>query len=244
MSQPRTLFVAACVVAAVGCHDELYHDLDEQTANELVVALHEAGIDAEKTAEDRRGYTVEVPRGATTRAMAALQARGLPRPAVEGFSTAFPGDGLVPSPAEDRARLQYATAQEARRSLLSIDGVLDAHVNLVLPDTRRKTDSAPAKASVVIKWTGSEAPVDERDVKRVVAGGVEGLSVDDVEVLMARAQPRPQPSSLELVTVGPLTVHAAAKSTAQLTLAAFTSAILMLGALLVAVVHRNRATRR
>lgn len=244
MNASRHLILAALLAGSVGCSEGLYHDLDEQTANELVVALHEAGIHADKVEANRRGYTVEVPRGTTVHAMNALQTRGLPRPTVEGFTATFPDDRLVPSPAEERARIQYATAQEVRRSLLSIDGIVDAHVNLVLPENRTRAPQAETRASVVLRWSGDRSPITDDDVRRVVCGGVEGLEPGAVEVLMTQAAAPAQLAPLEQITVGPLALQTGSKGATQAVLATLTSIILLLGALLVALGLRGRRPTR
>ncbi|MGV8664369.1 EscJ/YscJ/HrcJ family type III secretion inner membrane ring protein, partial [Pseudomonas aeruginosa] len=65
----------------------------------------------------------------------------------------IPEDGLLSSPIEERARINYGKDQEISHTLPEIDGVLVARVHVVLTEERiglgRK--SSPASASVYIK---------------------------------------------------------------------------------------------
>lgn len=238
------MLAAACCVVMIGCHEPLYHDLDEPSANRMVVALHEVGVDARKVAMRQGGFTVEIPTGSTPIAVQALDRRGLPRPQIEGFAATYPGDRLVPSPYEERALFQHATAQEVRRSLLTIDGVVDAHVNLVVPSPahRGRPEGEPPKASVVIQRhaDADDSAVTHDELRRLVAHGVADLSEHNVNVLVTHTEKARELPALDLVRVGPLTVPAPQKRLTQLVLAALLSGILLLGLLLVTVVRGGR----
>lgn len=120
-------------------------------------------------------------------AVEVLKRKGYPR---ENFSTlkdVFPKDGLISSPIEERARLNYAKAQEISHTLSEIDGVLVARVHVVLPEERdglgRK--SSPASASVFIKHAADvqlDAYVPQ--IKQLVNNGIEGLSYDRISVVL------------------------------------------------------------
>lgn len=242
----RTL-LAATVLLALGCHNTLYHDLDERSANRMVVALEQSGIDAEKVADERDSerWAVQVPSGAHVEAMHALEGRGLPQPEVHGFDSFYPSEGLVPTASEERVLLQFATAQELRRSLLAIDGVIDGYVNLVLSERRGALGTGepePARASVVVKYdASSEAPLTVEQVKEVIAGGVSGLSADHVSVLLTPARDAVEPlSDPRLVQVGPISVPPGTQNLARLVFGLLTSLILGLAAALILVLVRRR----
>lgn len=244
----RLTFLAALVLVLTGCYDELYHGLEERAANEIVVALEQTGVDAQKVRDeqDAERWMVRVPSGAHVEAMHALESRGLPRPEISGFGTFYPSEGLVPTSSEEQVLLQYATSQELRRSLLAIDGIVDAHVNLVLPDSRRRLGSQPnrpARASVVVKYQAAEKPpVTVENVREVVAGGVDGLDADSVHVLLTPSHETMKPlEEPRLVQVGPLSVPAAAGNLARVVFGLMTSLILGLaGAIVVLLVRRRR----
>lgn len=215
----------------------------------MVVVLRQHGIDASKARDEKdpERWTVRVPSSVQVEAVHALESRGLPRPPVNGFEAYYPGEGLVPTASEEHVLLQYATAQELRRGLLSIDGVIDAHVNLVLPDTRtrraRSKDATDrARASVVLKFDATaDAPVTDVEVRQFVAGGVDHLALEDVTVLMtpARASLRPLEDP-QIVQVGPISVSAGAKTVTQIVFVVLIAMILALAGALAATILRRR----
>jgi type III secretion protein J len=198
--------------AVVGCSAEVYHGLSERQANELVVALEESGIAADKSPDPAGEATwlVSVARGERVRAWQLLESQGLPRPETGGFDEFYPSGGLIPTSGEERVILQYATAEELRKTLLKIDSVVDAQVNLVLPEKPRirleHTKVEPPRASVLVV-TRPEPEVTPEEVRRLVAGGVEGLAAQRVEVVLKTAPvDRAKIGQPDLATVGPVSV--------------------------------------
>jgi type III secretion protein J len=248
------VLVLAMMLGCIGCSAEIYHGLDEPEANEMVVVLEQHGIDADK-ARDPSGdntWLVEVPEGQRVEAWRILEREGLPRPDVEGFGQFYPSGGLIPTASEERVLLQYATAQELQRSLLKIDGVLDAHVNLVMPEKPKiqlsGAETAPPRASVLVKYRARdtdgkalEPPVDTAAVRQLVAGGVEGLEPDAVEVMLTPAHRALAPlKDAELAQVGPVAVKSDNKVVLQGIIGGMFFAILVLSAGIVVLVVRRR----
>lgn len=233
----------------VGCTTELYHGLDEREANEMIVALERHGIQSDKELDprDAEKWVVSVPNGVRVDAWEVLSARGLPRPDVSGFDAFYPRESLVPTADEERILLQYATAQELRETLLSIDTVIDAHVNLVLPEkprVRLSTDTiAPPRASVLVKYRARDdegPPISEADVKAMIAGGVDGLTQDNVTVLSTRADLGKQPvGEIQIASVGPVSVAAASKTALQLLVGGLVALMFALAGALVFVIFRQ-----
>jgi type III secretion protein J len=234
---------------ASGCTEPIYHGLDEKEANEMVVVLEQHGLEAGKEIDPagENTWMVKVPSAARVRAWKVLQVEGLPRPEVSGFSAFYPSGGLVPTASEERVLLQYSTAQELRKTLLAVDAVVAARVNLVLPEKPRvrlqTTVIEPPRASVLIKYHPSQKapPLSEDEVKRLIAGGVEGLSTENVEVIFTRstrsARPLVDPM---LSSVGPVSVAHESKSIFQLLIFGMGLCILLLCAGLTFMVFRNR----
>ena len=246
MNRRHWALLLLATVFLTGCYDQLYHGLSERAANEMLVALQQSGLDADKVRDDRdpEAWVVRVPGGTHVEAIHVLEGRGLPRPEIEGFSAFYPGDGLVPTASEERVLLQYATAQEIRRSLIAIDGVLDAHVNLVLADSSRfgTAPERPARASVVIRYdANAKAPLAASDVQKIVAGGVERLGPDAVQVLLTPSRDASAPlAETRLAQVGPIAVPTSSQTFARVVFAAMTMLILGLGVALVLVLVRRR----
>lgn len=232
-------------LATFGCTAELYHGLSESEANDMIVALDEVGIYGSKE-RDPSGdevFLVKVPSAEKSDAWRALRQQGLPRPDPQGFGAFYPSDGLVPTAGEERVLLQYATAQELRASLLTIDGVLDAHVNLVMPEKARvrlsKDKPEPPRASVVVTHgSDAKAPISEEAVKALVAGGVEGMSPDDVKVMISTISTAPS-GEPRYKQVGPISVAPSNQTLMQMVLGGMVFLIMLLaGAIVFLVVRR------
>ena len=258
MSRARACAMGCVLAAALvvsGCTSEIYHGLGEQEANEIIVALEQSGIEASKQADPAGDglWVVTAPEHARVEAWRVLESQGLPRPAVKGVGEVYPSGGLIPTESEERALLQYTTAQELRRGLLKLDGVVDAHINLVLPKRARVqlpgTVPPKPRASVVLRYQArgegeeASAPVSVEEVKALVSGGVQDLDGADVVVVM-----KPESRSLvplkpaTLAQVGPIAVSSASKGWLQGIVAVLCVIILVLGGLLGFVLTRRTPT--
>lgn len=216
-------------LALAGCGVELEHGLDERQANEVDSVLEAAGIAADKVAEEGQAgrYTVVVPRGEAGRAFAVLEARDLPRRPARGLSDTFSAGTLLPSPVEDRARYAAALGAELERSLEAVPGVVTARVHLALPPDEPLVGEAAharATASVLLKTDGKVALADG-DVRKLVAGAVNGLQAADVAVVVTGGVA--PPGAPPLARVGPLRV-APGSRTLTATLATSGLAVILL----------------
>lgn len=241
----RALLIALCTAllfVLAGCSSEIYHDLEEQSANEMIVALEHHGITAEKVpdvnAEGR--WMLQVSSADRVDAWKVLQAQGLPRPQVKGFDAHYPSSGLIPTSSEERILLQFSTSQELRRTLLTVDRVVDAQVNLVLPEKPRvpmpnQVVEKP-RASVLIKYRPTETiatpPLNDEQVATLVAGGVEALEAAQVKVIQTPEVivPREQIVSPRFAQVGPISVAPQSKTWMQLILGMMSMAVVLMGA--------------
>jgi type III secretion protein J len=88
-------------------------------------------------------------------------------------------------------------AGELTNTLDSINGIVDAHVNVVVPDNGPLLDKSqqnPPTASVLVRYQGNQPPLTEAEVKSLVAKGVEGLTADNVSVVWKRVADKPLPA--------------------------------------------------
>lgn len=233
-----------------GCSTELHHGLSERDANEMVVVLESNGIEAAKEPDPRDPllWMVSVPQAVRVEAWTALSKQGLPRPGVQGFGHFYPRDALVPSSSEERILMQYATAQELRQTLILVDGVVDAQVNLVIPEQPRirlSGEVSPSpRASVLLKvqTLPEEAPpIGEEDVKRLISGAVDRLEMGNVEVLFSSVtNPVPHDTDSKVTRVGPIAVVRSGKFALQAIIGGLFSVILVLvGAVFFLVLRRK-----
>jgi type III secretion protein J len=173
------LFLGACRV-------ELYHNLSESTANELLSALLERGIVAEKVNQGKNGFNVEVDEADQLRALGILRDLGLPKPEYDGLGTVFRKESMMSSPVEEKARLAYALSQEIASSCARLDGVVDARVHVVLSE-RDITSGAvtPASAAVMLRYA-PDTPVSQyvQQIQNMVVQSVPDVAAERVSVLL------------------------------------------------------------
>src|SRR5512133_2592897 len=186
---------AAVLVALVasGCAgEELLHGLAEAQANEVVVALDEAGIAATKEREDGAdaGWIVSVKGRDAGRAQRILAERSLPRARPAGFAEVFSKGSMVPTPTEEHALYLHALGGELARSVESIDGVVEARVHLGLPqpDPLRPGERASPRAAVLVKCRAAACGAVrglDAGIRAIVAGAVDALDPGAVSVVFA-----------------------------------------------------------
>lgn len=184
-----------------GCASrEIASGLDESDAQEIAVVLKENGLEARAervAAQDRNGaatWTVNLKGGSDTAVLAwrVLQENGLPRQKVKGLEEVFSTTGMIPTASEEKARLLMALSGELSRTLKSVQRIVDARVQIVLPENSPlipNDQRNPTTASVLIKYRGAQLPLSEDEVKRLVARGIEGLNPDSVGVVFKRSDP-------------------------------------------------------
>ena len=196
--QFTSLFLVVLLLSA--CNDkELYQDLTELDAHEIIVLLDENGIEAVKQKVIRQNevfYTVTVKPDVLARARSILVKNSLPRRKELGLPGVYKETGMIPTPDEQKARFLLAIKGEIINSLEKIPEIIDADVVLNVP-TQNEFSSEEEKfrrrptASVVIraksKLTGVAA-VTEAKIQQFVSNGVEGLNPRDVTVLISYVQ--------------------------------------------------------
>lgn len=191
----RTLgaLLLAAILFLTGClRSELHTGLSEQEAQEIIVLLKQNGLDAQRAllarGKETPTWTVYVLGGNHNLVLAwrILQENGLPRQKVKGLDEVFSAGGLIPTASEEKAKLLVGLTGEMTRTLNSIGGVVDTRVHVVLPDNNPlldRTQWSPTTASVLIKHRGKEPPLQEAEVKALVAKGVQGLTPEQVAVV-------------------------------------------------------------
>ena len=132
MLRPMLFLLLSLLLLLSGCKVEMYSGLSEDQANQMLSTLLRRGIEAEKQAAGKNGYTLLVDDDQLVRALQVLKENSLPREAFKNLGEVFAGDGMISSTSEVQARMSYALSQELADTLSRIDGVLTARVHVVL----------------------------------------------------------------------------------------------------------------
>lgn len=211
----RAALGLSLLLVLAACKADLYTGLAERDANDIVGALAQEGIPANKVAAGET-FTVAVDKARFPEAVAVLERRGLPGKPNPDIDTLFPDTGLVQSAAQQQARMTYAISQELSRTISEIDGVLSARVHVVLPQSDMLgRDLKPSSASVFIRYSPS-ANVEQyaSQIKLLVANSIEGLLYDNITVVMVPAAPAETATLTgpKLVDVMGVWVHPASKA--------------------------------
>lgn len=189
----RAAATSVFVASLLGCGQqvELMAGLPATEANEIMAALQNAGVAAQKIPAKEGLATVKVNSSDVGRAVEVMREKGLPRERFAGMGQVFKKEGLISSPLEERARYVYALSQELSSTLSQIDGVVLARVHVVLPDRVAVGESVvPSSAAVFIKHQdGHNLDTLQPLVRRLVANSIPGLTPEKVAIVLVGAQP-------------------------------------------------------
>ncbi|PIR17498.1 MAG: hypothetical protein COX62_03575 [Deltaproteobacteria bacterium CG_4_10_14_0_2_um_filter_43_8] len=188
------IFLFIILVFSACKKTDLYHDLSEEEANEMLVVLQKEGVDAVKVKDLRQNevfWTVQVDPKKMNLAQRIISEHHLPRKRELGLSGVYKEKGLIPTPDEQKARYLLALKGEIINSIMKIPEVVDADVVLNIPSQDEFADPKAEKkrpsASVVIKARPSDIPQDvlsESKIQQFVANAVENMNPRNVAVIV------------------------------------------------------------
>lgn len=184
------MLVLAAALAGCSRKVELMGAMPEAEANEVLAALQNAHIDADKTPGKEGNVGVNIAADQVGRAVDLLREKGLPRERFAGMGQVFKKEGLISSPMEERARYLYALSQELGATLTQLDGVIVARVHVVLPERSTTGDpSVPSSAAVFIKHQdGYNLDTVQPQIRRLVTNSIPGLTADKVSIVLVSGQ--------------------------------------------------------
>ncbi len=193
-----------------GCENNMMiiNDINEREANEIIVFLASKGIAAEKitaTSSAPAGttggqkYSISVEAGKATDAMAILNQNGLPRKKGTTLLDLFANTGLMSSAQQETIRYQAGLAEQVANMIRKIDGVIEADVQLSFPPESSNVNIPGAAQTAAKKITAAvyvkhQGILDDPNshlitkIKRLVAGSVAGLDLNDVTVISDRSR--------------------------------------------------------
>ncbi len=201
------IFFLAAIAFLAGCstNQSIVSNLEEREANEIVVFLASKGIVGQKVQMPVSAtagatatvemFSISVDNSQATDAMALLNRYGLPRRQGTNLLTLFAKSGLISSDREETIRYQAGLAEELKNTILKIDGIIDADVQISFPPSEATAlPGAPVPkttAAVYIKHQGiMEDPNSHLEVKikRLLAGSINGLDYENVSVISDRSR--------------------------------------------------------
>jgi type III secretion protein J len=193
-----------------GCETSrvIVNNIPEREANEILVFLGSRGIKADKILSKGGGglaseesvtmWNIAVEEGNMMEAMAILNQNGLPRKQGTNLLALFAKQGLMSSDKEEQIRYQAGLEEQLAGTIRKIDGVIDADVQLSFPSTETAGNATPGTqapqkvtAAVYVKHQGIGDDPNAfltSKIKRLVAGSVSGLDINDVTVISDRAR--------------------------------------------------------
>jgi type III secretion protein J len=198
-ARPIRIAVLVGSLALAACQQELYSNLTEVDANEMMTRLMANGISVEKVAQGKDVFTLQVNSSDILRAMNVLNDGGYPKHRYDGIADLFPKTGLVTSQFEERVRYIHLLEQNMAKTLSTIDGVIAARVHIVLPEAPQLGQPLkPSSAAVFIKHqAGVDLDFFVPQIRRLISSSIEGLEYTAVTVILAEA------SAPKLSVVGP-----------------------------------------
>ena len=192
MTKIARLLLLSAMITLSGCKTDLYTGLSEIEANEMLSILIDHGIQSEKFLNKDGLHNIQVDEQDLSESVQLLKRMGYPKQKFKSMGEIFVKDGMISSPQEESARLNFALSQELSSTISLIDGVVSARVHVVLPEKDSYgNESVKAAASVFIKHTDKlmvENVVPK--VKSLVSNSVEKLEYDQVSVSLFDAQKR------------------------------------------------------
>ena len=190
-----------------GCESsrEIVTQVSEKEANVILVLLESKGVPASKVAAATSAvggqsaaqmYSIMVPEKYSIEAIAYLNQNGFPKEKGTTLLDLFAKQGLMTSDKEETIRYQAGLAQQLTNTILMMDGVIDATVQISFPPEEQgiggeETTQKKITAAVYVKQQGVIDDPNihlENKIKRLISGSVTGLDINDVTVVSDRSR--------------------------------------------------------
>lgn len=201
------------IVSACSSSVQLFTNLSEREANEVYSVLLRAGFPAEKHLQDE-AFVVQVPASMAGEALDLLASKGLPKDRKNSIDEIFPDDSMIASPLQEKARYLYALSQELERTLMTVDGVIEARVHIVLPERTVGVDNlTPSSVAIFIKHNqASPFPAYVSQIRELVVSSIPSMrgrdALENVSIVAIPAEDRIE-EPLALTWFGPLAIKSA-----------------------------------
>lgn len=160
----------------------LYRNLDPAQASPLVQYLRERGVDYRL--EDF-GTTLQVPVDRVDELRIEMAGQDMPFTQGLGFEL-FDEDQLGITDFDRQVKLQRALQEELRRTITSLDAVMQARVHLAIPEPRVFLSERGTPSAAITLTLNAFVPIKEDQVRGIVflvASSVEGLKAENIVII-------------------------------------------------------------
>ena len=175
-------FFRGCASGGGNGYTVIYSDLDLKDAANAIALLKKNSIPYK--IKDQ-GKSISVPKESADQARLSLAEKNLPAGGVVGWEI-FDESKLGATDFDRRIQLIRAISGELSRTIKRIEGVENARVQIVIPETRLfATEAPPVTASVMLRLSPgfSLSPAKINGIVHLVASSVENLQTQNVIVI-------------------------------------------------------------
>ncbi|MEW5919747.1 MAG: flagellar basal-body MS-ring/collar protein FliF [Bacillota bacterium] len=160
----------------------LYSNLDAAQASPLVQYLRERGVEFRL---DDFGATLKVPANMADELRIEMAGKGMPFAQGLGFEI-FDEDQFGITDFERQVKLQRALQEELRRTITSLDAVMQARVHLAIPEPRVFMKERTSPSAAIYLKLNPFVPLKEEQVRGIVflvASSVEDLKPENIVLI-------------------------------------------------------------
>lgn len=225
----KFLIVFMMVLALAGCKKELFSELSEREANDMLAILQKSGVSVEKQPGKKSFVRLMVKESQMADAINILKSFGYPREEFLDICDIFEKNSMISSPMEERVRFICAVQQGLSETLSQLDGVITARVHVVMPENDVSGEElVPSTASVFIKYSSDvnlQAFIPQ--IKLLINNSIEGLDYGKISVALFPAETY----STDSINAAELASTDGGRSNKRMTVALAALAVVMLGSL-------------
>lgn len=167
----------------------LYSGMDPTDTGKVLTALNEMGVDAKTQGED----TVLVPAERADEIRLELAAQGYPTSGVNDYSIYGSASGIGTTSAEKQVYYKYQLQSNLRSTILKMDKIADAVVNIDLGEDSTfvlSENKRPATASIMLTLREGEILTrsEAKAIRELVAKSISGLDADNIRIVDSKMQ--------------------------------------------------------
>lgn len=200
------MLVFSSTLLLVGCNVDLYSNISEVDANQMLTLLASNQIKGSKEADKAGGLVLKVKEEDFIKAVEVLRQNGFPKRAYRSVDELFPPGQLISSPVQEQAKIQFLREQSLERMLSNIEGVISANVVIAdgTDENIRKEGSEPS-ASVLVKYSPEvNLRALSAQLKNLVRNSLPGVQQDRISLILQEVNYRfSSTGTAKVVSVAP-----------------------------------------